>query len=143
MAVSLLFTTPIDAPRGTTERRLPLHGPRPGPPPRNFQKNSRPPAGNSLDRNSPGLRPGKKRAGLRPGPTGQGKNCRNIEFCRKGKKRRLKKNIILVPWTTEIDLGTLIFGISASNYMGSRSSRPNPCPEDPFRGQSKVPPKAG
>ena len=40
-------------------------------------------------------------------------------------------------------LGTLIFGFSASNYMGSRSSRPNPCREDPFRGQSKVPPKAG
>ena len=47
---------------GTTERKLPLHGPRPGPPPRNFQKNSRPPAGNSLDRNPPGLHPGKKNA---------------------------------------------------------------------------------
>ena len=54
-----------------------------------------------------------------------------------------RKIAILVPRTTEIDLGTLIFGFSASNYMGSRSSRPNPCPEDPFRGQSKVPPKAG
>ena len=142
MGASLLFTTPIDAPGGTTERRLPLHGPRPGPPqkcPKEFPasgreflgpKFARPPAGR---KNAPAF--------------GRGRLVVS-EYA--GKKRFLhrkmaifKKNTILVPRTTEIDLGTLIFGFSASNYMGSRSSRPNPCPEDPFRGQSKVPPKAG
>ena len=62
MAVSLLFKTPIDAPGGTTERRLPLHGPRPGPPgkfPKEFPasgreflapKSARPPPG---EKNAP------------------------------------------------------------------------------------------
>ena len=45
MGASLLFTTPIDAPGGTTERRLPLHGPRPGHPP-------------EISKRIPGLRPG-------------------------------------------------------------------------------------
>ena len=49
-----------------------------------------------------------------------------------------QKKKILVPRTTEIDLGILIFGFSASNYMGSRSSRPNPCPEDLFRDHQKI-----
>ena len=65
---------------GTTERKVPLHGPELGPPPRNFQKNSRPPAGNSLDRNPPDLHPGKKRAGLRPGPSGRERICRKNRF---------------------------------------------------------------
>ena len=66
MAASLLFTTPIDAPGGTTERKLPLHGPRPGPPgkfPKEFPasgreflgpKFARPPAGQKTRRPSAG-----------------------------------------------------------------------------------------
>ena len=48
------------------------------------------------------------------------------------------KSVIFGPWKAEIGLGTAIFGISASNYIGFRSSRPNPCPGDPCRGHSKV-----
>ena len=42
------------------------------------------------------------------------------------------------PKRAEIGLGTAIFGISASNYKGFRSSRPNPCPGDPFRDRLKM-----
>ena len=83
MAASLLFTSPIDAPGGTTERTLPLHGPRPGPPP-------------EISKRIPGLRPGipwteirpasgreKKRAGLPPGPSGRERICRKNRFLHK------------------------------------------------------------
>ena len=48
------------------------------------------------------------------------------------------KSWIFGPGKAEIGLGTAIFGISASNYKGFRSSRPNPCPGDPFRGRLKI-----
>ena len=48
------------------------------------------------------------------------------------------KNWIFGPGKAEIGLGTAIFGISASNYKGFRSSRPNPCPGDPFRDRLKM-----
>ena len=60
MAASLLFTTPIDARGRHHGKKVTPPWPPAGTPPRNFQKNSRPPAGNSLDRNPPGLHPGKK-----------------------------------------------------------------------------------
>ena len=141
MAASLLFTTPIDAPGGTTERKSPLLGPGRDPPgklPKEFPasgreflgpKFARPPAGR---KNAPAFGRGRLVVSEYAG---------KVDFARENDDFR--KVAILVPRTTEIDLGTLICGFSASNYMGSRSSRPNPCPEDPFRGQSKVPPKAG
>ena len=48
------------------------------------------------------------------------------------------KSWIFGPGKAEIGLGTAIFGISASNYKGFRSSRPNPCPGDPFRDRLKM-----
>ena len=48
------------------------------------------------------------------------------------------KSCIFGPGKAEIGLGTAIFGISASNYKGFRSSRPNPCPGDPFRDRLKM-----
>ena len=80
MAASLLFTTPIDAPGRH-------HGKKVTPP--------WPPAGTprEISKRIPGLRPGipwteirpasgreKKRAGLRPGPSGRERICRENRF---------------------------------------------------------------
>ena len=117
-----------------TERKLPPPGPRPKVPWEMSKRNPGLRPGFSLGRTVPGLRPEKYCAGLRPGPICRRKNNRKSDFCN-GKSGFLKI-AILVPQTTEIDPGTLIFGISASKCIGFLSFRPNPCPGDPVRGLS-------
>ena len=48
------------------------------------------------------------------------------------------KSLIFGPGRAEIGLGTLSFGIPASNYTGFKNSRPDPCPGDPFRDRLKM-----
>ena len=46
--------------------------------------------------------------------------------------------LVFVAWKSEIGLGTAIFRISAKNYRGHRSSRPNPLLGGLFRGRLKI-----
>ena len=62
----------------------------------------------------------------------------NLKMWTKQKINEKWKSVIFGPWKAEIGLETAIFGISASNYIGFRSSRPNPCPGDPFRDRLKM-----
>ena len=81
MGASLLFTTPIDAPGRHHGKKVTPPWPPAGTPPRNFQKNSRPPAGNSLDRTPPGLHPGKNAPAFGRGRLVVSEYAGKIDFC--------------------------------------------------------------
>ena len=83
MAVSLLFTTPIDAPGGTTERRLPPPAPRRETSWRVVKGIFGRRPGSPWTEIRPASTRGKKRAGLRPGPSGRERICRKNRFLHK------------------------------------------------------------